>query len=353
MEVEIRTLTPLWTGGAESGAVDRVHETAIIGSLRWWYEAILRGLGGKVCDPTMQKCLYDPSKRNHGLCDVCKVFGATGWRRRFRISIICDRTEPDPTVKPLVKADRSYVDRRGRKRTPTWYFPENLKDKPRSGSLTIRIQSTTPKGLETGAKLEFQPAIIGGLLQFMADWVTIGARAQMGFGVFELPGGRLDTAPLYDWLTANAGTRTYTRMPSLRNIFLARIRLENVKMQETFNLKYDLRQLFSGQQNTSLRHFIMGTTKGQRMAAKVKMSRPYGNRLMRVWGWIPEQAEVYQGFWDRDSVVGAIHEHLRTRYSLEVWREMNSPRDTETPNNGDFREFLRSLLRLEEKRYGT
>ncbi|MCD6141803.1 type III-B CRISPR module RAMP protein Cmr1, partial [Candidatus Bipolaricaulota bacterium] len=45
MKVKIRTLTPLWTGGAD-GKVDRVHETGILGSLRWWYEAIVRGLGG-------------------------------------------------------------------------------------------------------------------------------------------------------------------------------------------------------------------------------------------------------------------------------------------------------------------
>lgn len=37
MEIKLRTLTPLWTGGV-GGTCDRVHETGIIGSLRWWYE---------------------------------------------------------------------------------------------------------------------------------------------------------------------------------------------------------------------------------------------------------------------------------------------------------------------------
>jgi len=49
MEIKLRTLTPLWTGGVE-GTCDRVHETGIIGSLRWWYEAIVRGLEGFVGD---------------------------------------------------------------------------------------------------------------------------------------------------------------------------------------------------------------------------------------------------------------------------------------------------------------
>lgn len=42
--ITLKTLTPLWTGGAD-GRSDRLHTTGIIGSLRWWYEGIVRGLG--------------------------------------------------------------------------------------------------------------------------------------------------------------------------------------------------------------------------------------------------------------------------------------------------------------------
>jgi len=35
MELTIETLTPLWTGGVD-GRADRIHETGILGSLRWW-----------------------------------------------------------------------------------------------------------------------------------------------------------------------------------------------------------------------------------------------------------------------------------------------------------------------------
>ena len=35
--IKIKTLTPLWTGGVDT-TTDRLHETGIIGSLRWWYE---------------------------------------------------------------------------------------------------------------------------------------------------------------------------------------------------------------------------------------------------------------------------------------------------------------------------
>jgi len=58
VEIKLKTLTPIWTGGAD-GKCDRLHETGIIGSLRWWYEVLVRGLGGYACDPTSDnRCEY-------------------------------------------------------------------------------------------------------------------------------------------------------------------------------------------------------------------------------------------------------------------------------------------------------
>ncbi|GIX47780.1 MAG: hypothetical protein KatS3mg131_1991 [Candidatus Tectimicrobiota bacterium] len=98
LRVELRTRTPLWTGGA-GGTMDRIHETGILGSLRWWYEAIVRGLGGTACDPASgsQKCQYNSRDRQspeEQLCFACYVFGATGWRRRFSLKVVEDRTKP-------------------------------------------------------------------------------------------------------------------------------------------------------------------------------------------------------------------------------------------------------------------
>jgi CRISPR type III-B/RAMP module RAMP protein Cmr1 len=85
---KIKTLTPLWTGGSD-GKMHRVHETGIIGSIRWWYEVLVRALGGSACDPSSKekKCEAD----NH--CDVCELFGCTGWGRKFRLEIINDINE--------------------------------------------------------------------------------------------------------------------------------------------------------------------------------------------------------------------------------------------------------------------
>jgi CRISPR-associated protein Cmr1 len=62
MLIKIRTLTPIWTGDV-NGKCAKLRETSIIGSLRWWFEAIVRGFGGYACDPNSnRKCELDPRK---------------------------------------------------------------------------------------------------------------------------------------------------------------------------------------------------------------------------------------------------------------------------------------------------
>jgi len=82
VEITLKTLTPLWTGGVD-GTTDRLHETGIIGSLRWWYEALVRGLGGYACDPTSKEDRCPDKDGKH--CVACELFGCTGWARKFRL----------------------------------------------------------------------------------------------------------------------------------------------------------------------------------------------------------------------------------------------------------------------------
>ena len=101
--IGIRTLTPIWTGDAD-GKCTEIKETGIIGSMRWWYEAIVRGLGGYACNPTADGCKFDTDGYEKALengkniddalvvglkkvCPACRLFGCTGWRRRFRMEI--------------------------------------------------------------------------------------------------------------------------------------------------------------------------------------------------------------------------------------------------------------------------
>lgn len=343
-------MTPIWTGGAEGG-VDRIHETGVLGSMRWWYETLVRGLGGRVCNPN-QACSFDINRYRKsaanaerqrlfeaGLCDVCQVFGATGWKRRFRLTIEEKQITDAPFQSPIA-ANRTYTDLRGKTNRPKWYFPAHPPNTPKTGTFNVQVQSLA-YGFSTDTVL--------GLLQFIADWTALGAKAQMGFGVIKPTNGRFDTKPFIEHLHTIKGKEmeTHAHMPTLQNIFLSRIRLPNAIDRDTFNLKYDLRRLFAG--DKALRHFIMGTVKEGRMAAKVKISRPYDEGIIRVWGWIPE-AE-YAGYaghyvkpYDRDRVMGVIWNHLNVNYSISVWREMNSPRDTVLANNSDAVGFLQSLL---------
>ncbi len=89
---QFKALTDLWTGSVtleerngqikEKTGPDRLITTGMLGSIRWWFEVLVRGLGGNACDPTDTKC----EDRNH--CAVCELFGCTGWARKFRFEVL-------------------------------------------------------------------------------------------------------------------------------------------------------------------------------------------------------------------------------------------------------------------------
>jgi CRISPR-associated protein Cmr1 len=176
MDVPIKTLTPLWTGGVETGKVDRLHETGILGSMRWWMEALVRGLGGMACDPSKGTCRFDSERyrvssasderqrlREAGLCDVCQTFGATGWRRKFRIEVLNDQTRP-------VWDGNTMLNIRPPDRTRGWFLPPG-----RIGNFVLHIQGD-----------EASLAQLAVLLLFVERWGSLGARAQLGYGAFAL-----------------------------------------------------------------------------------------------------------------------------------------------------------------------
>ena len=334
------TLTPIWTGGVQETS-DRLHETGVLGSMRWWYEAILRGLGGKVHDPTEHKSSLDykkykeleglPDERERllqsGLCDASQVFGATGWKRRFSLRID-DRTREDGYTRISVSPDRAYVNQHGERITPTW----PLKGRPRQGEFSIQID----------ARPDFKPEVAAGLLAFIARWGALGAKAQMGFGVVELL-DPVDMTPFLNWCKTRGVEKhaLYAAEPGLHNLFFARIAPHSPSNQTTFNLRHDIRRLFAG--NRGQRHFVCGSIQGgNRTATKVKISLPY-NGQMAVWGWIPDAVEQYGR--SRDQTVQVIHD-LLTHHNLNTWREFNSQRDT-VRRIHDRYQYLESLAHKE------
>jgi len=84
-EWRLTALTDVWTGDA-NGKEQRTVTTGLLGSIRWWLEVLVRGLGGAACDPAdpNNRCPDRQDKR----CVVCELFGCTGWARKFRFAVL-------------------------------------------------------------------------------------------------------------------------------------------------------------------------------------------------------------------------------------------------------------------------
>jgi CRISPR-associated protein Cmr1 len=91
IEFKLKALTDIWTGDVNRQG-NRLIATGLLGSIRWWFEVLVRGLGGKACDPTLPgvRCPASskaPSEPGYH-CVVCELFGCTGWARKFRFEVL-------------------------------------------------------------------------------------------------------------------------------------------------------------------------------------------------------------------------------------------------------------------------
>ncbi len=84
-DFEFKAKTDIWTGNANRKESDLVT-SGLLGSIRWWFEVLVRGLEGAACDPNNTKC----QEKDH--CVVCELFGCTGWARKFRFQV-CDEND--------------------------------------------------------------------------------------------------------------------------------------------------------------------------------------------------------------------------------------------------------------------
>ncbi len=101
-----KALTHLWTGGAEREG-GRLIPTGLLGSIRWWFEVVVRGLGGSACDPSQHQCpdhRKKPREAGHH-CVVCEFFGCTGWGRKFRFDVVDETNQIKATQ---IKNDNAF-----------------------------------------------------------------------------------------------------------------------------------------------------------------------------------------------------------------------------------------------------
>ena len=188
MNITLKTLTPLWTGGVETGKMDRLRETGLLGSLRWWYEAIVRGLGGYACDPTSEDRCPDKDGKH---CAACELFGCTGWQRRFRLVIDSGRL------------------------TETWSGgPVNIKPPGRNRGWYLNAGQMGAFNLKIVADEKTQAQMLP-LIQFIARWGSLGARPQLGYGFMEIVGLNNQPQSPYNWNNIGNSQSNHS-MPNLR-----------------------------------------------------------------------------------------------------------------------------------------
>lgn len=81
----LKAQTSIWTGDANCEG-KRMVTTGLLGSLRWWFEVLVRGLGGSACDPAEPNSRCPDKNGQH--CVVCELFGCTGRARKFRFDVL-------------------------------------------------------------------------------------------------------------------------------------------------------------------------------------------------------------------------------------------------------------------------
>ncbi len=245
--ISIRTLTPVWTGDVY-GQCSEIKETGIIGNLRWWYESVVRSMGGNACDISKQ-CKFDRnfifswdeihgndkerlieflvkkycidwvkkakiekidngrtiklySENNSlslslnnektrvnlkiddggridefaattengklniyddGLCKVCRIFGATGWKKQFNLSILKEERKS-------AWSDNLILNVRPPERSRGWYLPPG-----KIGKFDILLQGNSEAIGQ-----------ICSIFLFLESWGAIGSRSQLGYGFFQI-----------------------------------------------------------------------------------------------------------------------------------------------------------------------
>jgi CRISPR-associated protein Cmr1 len=323
LQLQIHTLTPLWTGGVQTGRMDRIHASGIIGSLRWWYEAIVRGLGGEVCDPTSDNPGDRCPRKDGSYCDVCQVFGATGWQRRFRLQI-------DDRIQAAWQRPPDMLNVRPPDRSRGWFLPPGYVG---DLALTISGDQSTCKQLAA-------------LFLFLEQWGNIGAKPQLGYGLFRLENRTklLQLVHKQDDVWQSGTTAHQDNLPDLRRFGFFRFRFQPERL-DWWSYIDGLERLM-GQRDTAqavqalLRQHtvpvmpafknawrfhqwqgpfrvekdLFGTVdRNERIRSKVAISWAYQRQdvwEIRGWAWLPQPNDAYaQQLW-------------QIICNAEVWREI-------------------------------
>jgi CRISPR-associated protein Cmr1 len=337
----MKTLTPLWTGGVNTGEMERLQEKGLIGSLRWWDEAILRGLGNRVCQPTSASAQERCSASEGRCCEVCQLYGATGLQRSFRLRV--HDGEPIFSTEDF----RSISLPSGR-----LYFNRNTGKKDRIGGWFLQGQAQMSEGLRLEVITlgdDRRIARIWLALALIERHAAIGAKVSNGYGVvaaterlavLDLTTDFIDQLPPHK----QAMPPVQQELPDLRDLFFAKLSFAEPKNKDwwkkigglveawngsvagvpihNFKDQKKSKQALAQTQHTlqemvgkhkvvplapavrnwlrfewasglnyRQKNFLFGARTDEGMASKINVSHAYqtatGEWEFRVWGWLP------------------------------------------------------------------
>jgi len=193
MQVSLDFVTPLWTGNASRQA-NRVQITGLLGSLRWWYEALVRGLGGYVSDPTAEEKQYRSEFDTKAYQDALRhdrsqaealamgfqslgaveyLFGATGWASLFRLQVLQPPERTALHFRTTLDINKNWLGR---------VFQGDEQRNYAIDSLEVPYGPAKLNFVLRGHDTEYVQSQLALLFRFIAAYGGLGARLQHGFG---------------------------------------------------------------------------------------------------------------------------------------------------------------------------
>ncbi|WP_214045277.1 type III-B CRISPR module RAMP protein Cmr1 [Methanomethylovorans sp.] len=373
---EIRTLTPIWTGDAE-GKCTTIKETAIIGSMRWWYEAIVRGMGGYACDPTSDTSCkfnaeaYEEYKRHlksneskklasnaleaglKEVCPACKLFGCTGWKRRFKLETSVDANQIEPFNLITLDKNNSFNN---------WWLSKAFEKSIKSDNSKLTFGKFNLVITEL-AKSQ-NPSIssqIHSLLSIMSTMGAIGAKNQYGYGIFDLNDKRSTTESLkeinlflehFDFMQEISSTDFYsldrfwcyefslaednkTVLKFRKANIIGKKSNSNQYIPVSFDIRYKLpgtefglRNNFSKQYGKQKTRQIFGTIteteKNGRIGSRIFVSHVFRKNnstgyFLKIWGFTDEEVANFIESTTKDMFGLSSHEVVRNDIELKAF----------------------------------
>lgn len=234
LTIKLNTLTPIWTGNA-FGKCDEIKESSILGCLRWWYEAINRGLGRKVCSPisddrnkSAKKCKVNSEKfadsilkgktteealDEQDICPVCKLFGCNGWSGKIQL-IIQDYGGQD--------IEYALIDARRNKTKKGMPFRRKTEGKMFNKNNFLELQFYPLKHVT-----DEEWILLDLTLKVISKWTALGARTSQGNGVVNIKNSLQDSgSDLTISLVSRKNNDSRDEYPSLDNFFFSKFWLE-------------------------------------------------------------------------------------------------------------------------------